>query len=116
MGKIYCLYLIQSLLECTIFYLIFSFIISIVIWYFSKNFNFQTFLKKPFTLSRGSITWNGDPLLAFIRLNFHTDFKLKVILNNFFVHFNLDGFGLVLLNLALFVGFISLLSLDTRFY
>ena len=28
------------------------------------TFNFQTFLKKPFTLSRGSITWNGDPLLA----------------------------------------------------
>ena len=30
------------------------------------TFNFQTFLKKPFTLSRGSITWNGDPLLAAI--------------------------------------------------
>lgn len=28
------------------------------------TFNFQTFLKKPFTLSRGSITWNGDPFLA----------------------------------------------------
>ncbi|MEO5968200.1 MAG: translocation/assembly module TamB domain-containing protein, partial [Ferruginibacter sp.] len=25
------------------------------------TFNFQTFLKKPFTLSRGTITWNGDP-------------------------------------------------------
>ncbi|MEP7164069.1 MAG: translocation/assembly module TamB domain-containing protein [Ferruginibacter sp.] len=30
------------------------------------TFNFQTFLKKPFTLSRGSITWNGDPALAII--------------------------------------------------
>ncbi len=30
------------------------------------TFNFQTFLRKPFTLSRGSITWNGDPLLALI--------------------------------------------------
>ena len=30
------------------------------------TFNFQTFLKKPFTLSRGSITWNGDPFLAAI--------------------------------------------------
>ena len=28
------------------------------------TFNFQTFLKKPFTLNNGSITWNGDPLLA----------------------------------------------------
>jgi hypothetical protein len=28
------------------------------------TFNFQTFLKKPFTLNRGSITWNGDPYLA----------------------------------------------------
>ena len=30
------------------------------------TFNFETFLKKPFTLSRGSITWNGDPSLALI--------------------------------------------------
>lgn len=28
------------------------------------TFNFQTFLKKPFTLNSGSITWNGDPYLA----------------------------------------------------
>ncbi|MEJ7627320.1 MAG: translocation/assembly module TamB domain-containing protein [Ferruginibacter sp.] len=28
------------------------------------TFNFQTFLKKPFVLNRGSITWNGDPYLA----------------------------------------------------
>ena len=32
------------------------------------TFNFQTFLKKPFTVSRGSITWNGDPLLANINM------------------------------------------------
>ncbi|MFC4261839.1 translocation/assembly module TamB domain-containing protein [Ferruginibacter yonginensis] len=30
------------------------------------TFNFQTFLKKPFTLKKGSITWNGDPFLAII--------------------------------------------------
>ncbi len=30
------------------------------------TFNFQTFLRRPFTLSRGSIVWNGDPLLAII--------------------------------------------------
>ena len=30
------------------------------------TFNFQTFLKKPFTLSRGAIVWNGDPFLAAI--------------------------------------------------
>ena len=30
------------------------------------TFNFQTFLRRPFTLSRGSIIWNGDPLLAII--------------------------------------------------
>jgi len=28
------------------------------------TFNFQTFLKKPFTLNRGSISWSGDPYLA----------------------------------------------------
>ncbi|MEO6489339.1 MAG: translocation/assembly module TamB domain-containing protein, partial [Ferruginibacter sp.] len=32
------------------------------------TFNFQTFLKKPFTLNRGSITWNGDPMQAQIDL------------------------------------------------
>lgn len=30
------------------------------------TFNFQTFLHKPFTLNRGSITWNGDPYQAII--------------------------------------------------
>ena len=33
------------------------------------TFNFQTFLKKPFTLSRGSITWNGDPIKAIIDID-----------------------------------------------
>ncbi len=28
------------------------------------TFNFQTFLKKPFTLNKGSINWNGDPYNA----------------------------------------------------
>ncbi|MFT3908280.1 MAG: translocation/assembly module TamB domain-containing protein [Ferruginibacter sp.] len=33
------------------------------------TFNFQTFLKKPFTLNNGSITWNGDPLQANIDID-----------------------------------------------
>ncbi|RYF90528.1 MAG: hypothetical protein EOO03_03525 [Chitinophagaceae bacterium] len=33
------------------------------------TFNFQTFVQKPFTLSRGSITWNGDPMLAIIDID-----------------------------------------------
>ncbi len=33
------------------------------------TFNFQTFLKKPFTLNRGSITWNGDALQALIDID-----------------------------------------------
>lgn len=33
------------------------------------TFNFQTFLRKPFTLSQGSITWNGDPYLAIIQID-----------------------------------------------
>lgn len=32
------------------------------------TFNFQTFLKKPFTLNQGSIIWNGDPYLATINM------------------------------------------------
>lgn len=30
------------------------------------TFNFQTFLRKPFILNRGTITWNGDPYQAMI--------------------------------------------------
>ncbi len=33
------------------------------------TFNFQTFLKKPFTLNRGSISWNGDPYQANIEID-----------------------------------------------
>jgi len=33
------------------------------------TFNFQTFFKKPFTLNRGSITWNGDPMQAIIDID-----------------------------------------------
>lgn len=33
------------------------------------TFNFQTFLQRPFTLNRGSITWNGDPSLAIIDID-----------------------------------------------
>jgi hypothetical protein len=33
------------------------------------TFNFQTFLRRPFTLNRGSITWNGDPMLAIIDMD-----------------------------------------------
>jgi hypothetical protein len=33
------------------------------------TFNFQTFLKKPFTLNRGTLTWNGDPYQAIIDID-----------------------------------------------
>jgi hypothetical protein len=33
------------------------------------NFNFQTFFKKPFTLNRGTISWNGDPYQANINID-----------------------------------------------
>ncbi len=33
------------------------------------TFNFQSLLRRPFTLNRGSITWSGDPLLAAIDMD-----------------------------------------------
>jgi hypothetical protein len=33
------------------------------------TFNFQTFFKKPFTLNKGNITWNGDPYEANIAID-----------------------------------------------
>ena len=58
--------------------------------------------------------------LSYIPLTFteysFLDFYRIPIFSNFFLKFYLDGFGLVLLNLAYMVGVISLLALDTRFY
>ena len=39
------------------------------------TFNFQTFLKKYFTIKRGSIVWNGDPYLA--KINIDADYLAK---------------------------------------
>ncbi len=40
------------------------------------TFDFQTFVKKPFVLNEGSITWNGDPLLA------NLDIKAEYVAKN----------------------------------
>lgn len=39
------------------------------------TFNFQTFLKKYFTVSSGTITWNGDPLKA--NIDIYADYLAK---------------------------------------
>lgn len=45
------------------------------------TFNFQTFLKTPFTLQQGYIEWQGDPYLA--NMNIDAVYKAKsVVLNN----------------------------------
>ena len=142
MGKVYCLYLIQSLVEYTIVYLLFCLFLSLVVFYFSKSSSLQIFSKNLSALSFIRLTLLISFLVAsvsvflltwlyhihqnhlcnnvlFSQLNNNLYFfdLLKIsVINNFFVKFNLDGFGLVLLNLALFIGFISLLSLDTRFF
>ncbi len=41
------------------------------------TFNFQTFLKKYFTIKQGSIVWNGDPYLA--RINIDAEYLAKNI-------------------------------------
>ena len=41
------------------------------------TFNFQTFLKKPFTINKGSIVWNGDPYLA--NINIEAEYLAKNI-------------------------------------
>lgn len=142
MGKIYCIYLIEALVELTLFFLLFSLLFSIVAWYFSKTSNFQSFFKNFSVLHLIKInllvsmlvvcvtsfllTWLyyiyqntfNNYILYFNTLEnlyFFDVFKVNICYS-FFIHFNLDGFGLVLLNLALFVGFIALLSLDSRFY
>ena len=136
------MHLIQYLTEYTIYYLILSVIISSVVWSFSKNTDFSNlnknlnslvFIKYVLLISLfvSSITvfiltalycfqqneLNRYVLFSLLYENmYYIDTSKVIIFDNFFLHFNLDGFGLVVLNLAIMVGFISLLSLDTRFY
>lgn len=141
-SKLYCLILVNALIKSTFFFIIGSLLFSIFLWYFAANFNSQilkknvpalALIKLTLVVSLVTITFSVFILTLFYIIYQHTiaTYALTTPLNNFslffdyakiktnsFVdkHFSVDGFGLVLLNLGIFVGFISLISLDSRFY
>ena len=142
MSKIYCLYIVNTLIKYTFVYLLTSLFFSIILWYFSSDMNAQTLWGNFSPLSVIKLTLIVTLLVSSISVFLLT--YLYIVYQRFFynhilytsldstsayfdffklrvkslveLHFVLDGFGLVLLNLAVFVGLISLLSLDSRFY
>lgn len=141
MINLYYLYFVSSLFQFNFIFLILFFFISIIIYYFSKIFNFQNLLKdnssskfiKFILLTSLLISFfvNLFSFWIFIKcyynsLNFflYTDF----FLNNSIFLFNIplfnilsyktsiEFFGFIFILLAYIVGFISFLSLDTRLF
>jgi hypothetical protein len=142
MGALYSLNFINFLLKFTFYFLVCSVLFSTILWYFSAIYNSQTlvgnysplvFIKFVLIVSMVVIAFSTLMLTIFysfyqkqlsvyvlyIPLITAVDFfdQLRIVVGSSIeLHFSLDGFGLVLLNLALLVGLISLLTLDTRHY
>jgi len=134
--------LVSNLIKTTFIYLISSLLISVIIWYFSSLFNAQSLTGNyaPLNLIKLIliVTLVVTTLVVFITtilyIVYQHTFSNYVIFSGleestiffdffkfkcfalFESHFAVDGFGLVLLNLAVMVGLISLLSLDSRFF
>lgn len=142
MSKVYGLYLVNSLVKFVFIYVVASLVFSMILWYFSSDTNAQNFLGNfnPLALIKFTliVTVIVVGVCVFILTYFYIIYQRTVYnyvlystvdsfstyfdyfrlwaVTFFSVHFTLDGFGLVLLNLAVFIGLISLLSLDSRFY
>lgn len=135
--------LVNDLVSSVLFYLVGSLLISLVLWFFVTFFNTQSLqgnfsplsLIKIVLVVTLVVTSVTVFLLTYIYIYYQKlfieyalytpviDFSLYFDVTKIFTssseitsHFSLDGFGLVLLNLALMVGLISLLALDSRFY
>jgi hypothetical protein len=141
-SKVYGLYLVNSLVKFVFIYVVASLVFSMILWYFSSDTNAQNFLGNfnPLALIKFTliVTVIVVGVCVFILTYFYIIYQRTVYnyvlystvdsfstyfdyfrlwaVTFFSVHFTLDGFGLVLLNLAVFIGLISLLSLDSRFY
>jgi len=136
--------LMKLLLKFNFYFLFFSLLIILVFFFFSKISNLQSFFKNIFIFSYIKFYLKISLLISFFihfiifllyinianyytNLLYFNDYLLlpnQIILTNLFdiklfnlnLYFTLDLFGLILLTLAYLVGFIAILSLDTRLY
>lgn len=143
MSKLYGVVLVNDLVTISFVYLLGSLLLTMVLWFFCAIFNTQTLqgnfsplaLIKIVLIVTIVVTTLSVFLLTFLYLFYQRLFATYILylpLNEFSLffdvaklftntavitsHFSLDGFGLVLLNLAVMIGLISLLTLDSRFY
>ncbi len=142
MGNIYELFIIPVLFKYNFFILFFSTFISLIVFYFSKFFNFQSLFK---TFSSGdfikiilavsltvsfflhSLTFwvysqfflvSSNSILFDADVdNYPSLFHFKVVYFSFFgFKFSIEFFGFIFIILAFLVGIISFLCLDAQFY
>lgn len=114
---------------------------SILIWYFSQLFNFQTLFKNLSSISAIKFILLSSLFVSILSILLTTclffqhfyEYSIYLLYSSMFeelsfideeinvftvynLKFSLDGFGLLILILAYIVGYISLLCLDTRLY
>jgi hypothetical protein len=120
-------------LKFNLIFIFLSSFLSLVLIYFNKTYFFQNFLRfkssekflKIFTLTSLSISFFFFFIYSYLYF-FYISYLNDVLLcsnyfyapsyNIYFFNISVDIFGLVILFLAYFIGFISLLALDTRLY
>jgi len=140
MHKTSFIYFSKFLMEFNLYFLLFTFIISSIIFYLAKYsvalklnqtslynilkwFNITMILVSFFihiiTFWVYCVEMNKYTLTIFSDLNLYNVHSIKYGINKYLpliTKLNIDFFGLIILTLAYIVGFISLLALDTRLY
>ena len=142
MGNIYELIFLPSLFKYNFFLLFFGIFFSLIIWYFSKFFNFQFLFKNYSSSSFVKLVLASTLLASFIihSLSFWIYIKFFFTHNNSYVFdlnlffepnlffyknvffsffsfkFSIEFFGYIFIILAYIVGIISFLCLDSQFY
>jgi NADH:ubiquinone oxidoreductase subunit 4 (chain M) len=142
MGNIYELIFLPSLFKYNFFLLFFGIFFSLIVWYFSKFFNFQFLFKNYSSSSFVKLILASTLLASFIihSLSFWVYIKFFFIHNNsyifdqnlffepnlffyknvffsfFSLKFSIEFFGYIFIILAYIVSIISFLCLDSQFY
>ena len=137
--NLYYVYSIRYLFEYNIYFYIFSFVLCNLIFYFSKNYNLQNILKNFSSTHIIKYILLISILISlfiiifsfwfFIKLYYLTSLNILIkndLLNIFYykiplndlwgIKLSIEFFGFIFIILAYIVGFLSLMSLDTRLY
>lgn len=142
MINLYYFYFLKGLFELNFYYFVFSLITALVIFYFSKIFNFSFLIKNYDNISLVRFILFLSLFVSFcfiffiffifikcyqsyvyfsiftnFNLNYSDLFFFKLpLFSLWFIKFSIEFFGFIFIILAYIVGLISFLALDTRFY